>query len=117
MIRQACAAVLGVFAFGAAANAGPPAPAPAPQFNLALAIAQKQVPGCILITARSEQAVPANVFGFYFLLRGIVVEVEVSQTGKVVKHKQSDKDVVSKDVMALLAKTNGPAKMPAGRLL
>jgi len=88
-------------------------------FKQAAAMAQKQVPGGQLVQARVEQG--GTVYGFYFYRNGILIEVEISITGKVVKLKDeanpNDIKDISQDVLTLLQKYKGRAKLPTGRLL
>lgn len=87
-------------------------------FAAALVIAQQQVPEAQLIRSRVESKNGATIFGFYFFLRGKVIEVEINTAGKVVKNSNEDGDPVSQDIASLIDKQKkSKSKLPDGRLL
>jgi len=88
-------------------------------FKGALGIAQKQAPGAQLVQARLENN--GTIYGFYFVRDGRMIEIEVNLTGHIVKQKDEinpdDVKDISKDVLGLLQKYKGRAKLPTGRLM
>ena len=90
----------------------------ASDFAAAYAIAQAEVPGAQLLRGRVEAKRGGSVFGFYFYLKGRIVEIEVSAQKRIVKNTNEDGDEVSKDIAQLIElKSKGKAKLPEGRLL
>jgi hypothetical protein len=121
MFRLSLAAALAVLLLVPGAGAVRADGAPLVDFQRAFAIAQAQVPKGLLVVARVEDKgqFGGKVFGFYFLLGGSLIEIEINGNGDVVKKTDpSDpKKVVSPDVVALLGKKGGRAKLPPGRLM
>jgi uncharacterized membrane protein YkoI len=87
-------------------------------FANAYSIAQGQVPGAQLIRARTENQGAQVVFGFYFYYQGRILEIEIAQTGKIVKNTSDDVDPVTRDIAELVeTRKKSKVKLPEGRLL
>lgn len=82
-----------------------------------LGVAQAQVPGGILIRARTEVKNNVTIQGFYFWEKGRVIEIEVSRDNMIIKDTQKDGTPVAQDVAKMIEKqTKAKAKLPDGRL-
>jgi len=83
-------------------------------FGQAYALAQAKAPKGQLVKARQEKN--NTIFGFYFLVKNKLTEIEISATGKVVKINDGT-DPIPQDVQTMLQQNKGKAKMPVGRLM